>query len=732
MGDILRLIDSIFDAIPDACIVCDLENRPTWWNRSFRNILGYNDDEIGALTIADFIAPEETRKTRDALEALFREGTVVLETVAVGKGGRRVPCEISGTLIRDEQGKPTAYCAMGRDVSSRKKAEEALEESRARLEATLNALPDMMFEVDRQGRIHDFRADKDAPLLMSPGQFLGKTVDELLPREPASIIMTAIQRAAQTGKYKGSVYTLELPAGLRWFELSVTTKGPAGSDDPRLIALVRDITDRQQAVRALRDERNFITAVLNTATAMVVVLDRAGRIVRFNRACERTTGYSFAEVKGKPFWDIFITPEQIESVRAKFGELKAGAFPNAMENYWLTKSGSLRLISWSNTDLVDENEVVNFIVSSGIDVTDQRAAAEALRTSEEKYRAIFESTREGIIVTDHDGVIIDANQGAATMLGYNSQKELAGMPVTSIYMYPEQRVSVVKELMKKGSSERLELTYRKRDGSPLYVLVSLLVQRDEHGDPVRYEGIFMDITERKLMEDELQKINVELDGYAHTVSHDLKGPLSAMAVAHETLDDFMKRPHSEMMREDIDELMSIIGTNLKKSVLLIQDLLALAEAGRGPGELLKVSVSEVVDGVLEERDSEISQRGIKVEVGEDLGEVIADRVHMYELFSNLVDNAIVHNSRKGLVVQVMYLGNDESGGHLYRVCDNGRGISPQLLNTLFKPFVKGDDGGTGIGLAIVQKIIETYDGRIQVFSNGGAVFEFTVRDRQDA
>jgi len=356
--------------------------------------------------------------------------------------------------------------------------------------------------------------------------------------------------------------------------------------------------------------------------------------------------------------------------------------------------------------------------------------------SQGKFEDLVNNSPDTIYYLDGEGKIAWVNEAGLAFFGYKRLDEVSGRPF--IDFIHEEDLEEAIAAFEKRPDERTDtgdgLTFRmvRKGGGVAWVELHSHSMFDGEGKFQQSVGIIRDVTGRKEYQDALERANAELEGYAHTVSHDLKGPLSAMAVAHETLDDFMKRPHSEMMREDIDELMSIIGTNLKKSVLLIQDLLALAEAGRGPGELLKVSVSEVVDGVLEERDSEISQRGIKVEVGEDLGEVIADRVHMYELFSNLVDNAIAHNRRKGLVVQVMYLGKDESGSHLYRVCDNGRGIPPQMLNTLFKPFVKGDEGGTGIGLAIVQKIIETYGGRIQVFSNGGAVFEFTVHDRQDA
>ncbi|HSR29708.1 MAG TPA: PAS domain S-box protein [Anaerolineae bacterium] len=124
----------------------------------------------------------------------------------------------------------------------------------------------------------------------------------------------------------------------------------------------------------IAEERDFISAVLDTAGALVVVLDREGQIVRFNKACERTTGYSFDEVTGKRLWDLFLIPEEVKLVRAVFDELRAGQFPNEYENYWMTRDGRRRLIAWSNTALLGTDGAVEYVIGTGIDVTERRQA----------------------------------------------------------------------------------------------------------------------------------------------------------------------------------------------------------------------------------------------------------------------------------------------------------------------------------------------------------------------
>ena len=120
-----------------------------------------------------------------------------------------------------------------------------------------------------------------------------------------------------------------------------------------VVGLATDVTERRNAERALTAEREFSTAVVETSGTLVVVLDRDARIVRFNRACERTTGFLFPEVRGRPVWEL-VPPDAQEGVRETFEQLLAKDFPNQHENAWVTKNGLRRLIAWSNTALLDD------------------------------------------------------------------------------------------------------------------------------------------------------------------------------------------------------------------------------------------------------------------------------------------------------------------------------------------------------------------------------------------
>jgi PAS domain S-box-containing protein len=146
----------------------------------------------------------------------------------------------------------------------------------------------------------------------------------------------------------------------------------------------REITKRQHIETSLERERDFTAAILDTVGALVTVLDPQGRIVRFNRTCEQITGYSFAEVQHKHFWEVFLLPEEIVSVKAVFADLRLGQLPANHENYWVTRTGERRLIAWTNTVLRNAEGAVDYIIGTGIDITErQRIEAERQRAEAE-------------------------------------------------------------------------------------------------------------------------------------------------------------------------------------------------------------------------------------------------------------------------------------------------------------------------------------------------------------
>jgi PAS domain S-box-containing protein len=158
-----------------------------------------------------------------------------------------------------------------------------------------------------------------------------------------------------------------------------------------------DITDLKKTEEALQEERNVVTAILDTVGALVVVLDPAGRIIRFNRACERTTGYAFEEVRYKYVWELFTVADEAERFRTIFEQMRAGQARKEHESHWVTRDGSRRLISWSGTALPGGRGTPGYIIATGVDITERKRLEQAiLEISVREQRRIGQDLHDGL------------------------------------------------------------------------------------------------------------------------------------------------------------------------------------------------------------------------------------------------------------------------------------------------------------------------------------------------
>jgi PAS domain S-box-containing protein len=158
-----------------------------------------------------------------------------------------------------------------------------------------------------------------------------------------------------------------------------------------------DISDIKRIEEQLQEERNFVSAILDTVGALVVVLDSEGRILRFNPACELTTGYSMEEVQGKYIWDLFLLPEETDRFRATFEVLRTDLLPQDYQTSWVTRHGDQRLIAWSSTLLPGNGETAQYIIATGIDITERKHLEKAiLDISAREQRRIGQDLHDGL------------------------------------------------------------------------------------------------------------------------------------------------------------------------------------------------------------------------------------------------------------------------------------------------------------------------------------------------
>ncbi len=277
-----------------------------------------------------------------------------------------------------------------------------------------------------------------------------------------------------------------------------------------------ELAERHKIEAQLRLERNFVSAVLNVAGALVVVLDEQGRIVRFNHACEQTTGYIYDQVQGKFVWDFLLVPEEIEPVKAVIQNLKKGQLRNNYENYWVTKDGDRRLISWSNNVLLNRDDQIEYIVCTGIDVTQSRKAEEELCQTRNFLQSMINNLPVAVFVKDAKpesfGRFRLWNQACERMFGLTAKQAIGK---TDYDFFPKEQADffhqkdqdafstgvpqdIAEEAIDSHSLGRRILHTTK---VPLY---------DKHHQPEYLLCISEDITERKQAKEKLQQAKEQL------------------------------------------------------------------------------------------------------------------------------------------------------------------------------------------------------------------------------
>jgi len=248
-----------------------------------------------------------------------------------------------------------------------------------------------VFATDATNRITHWTTSAERLFGYAAAEAVGRPFEELLPYRMAQPgDEDEFQATLKAGRTWHGTGTVRVRDGREiWL---ASTVEPIMSDGRFLgsVSVGRDITAIHETQQKLADQERFVSSVLDVIGALVLVLDSEGRVVRFNGACERLSGYTFAEVSGQPVWDVVIPPAEVERVRAAFADLQAGAYPNTFENHWVTRAGVLRLISWENTCLADDRGAVTQVIATGMDVTEARRGDDALHGIEAVGRLLSE------------------------------------------------------------------------------------------------------------------------------------------------------------------------------------------------------------------------------------------------------------------------------------------------------------------------------------------------------
>ena len=278
----------------------------------------------------------------------------------------------------------------------------------------------------------------------------------------------------------------------------------------------QNVGKRQQLEMELEQKNNYISTILNTVSALVVVLDLEGRIVSFNQACEQTSDYLYEQVSNKYIWEFLLLPEDVEIWHSTLAAV-ATQSPMAIETYWMTRNGERLLIAWTFSVLRDRQGAVEGVICTGIDVSTRQQVEQKLEDTTRLQNAILNGANYAIIATDLEGTISTFNVAAQNWLGYSYQ-EIVGKTTLSIFHDPSEVVQRAQELSqalgitvepgfevfavkaRQGQPDEREWYYIRKDGSRFLVMLSVTALIDAYGNITGFLGIASDITKRKQAE----------------------------------------------------------------------------------------------------------------------------------------------------------------------------------------------------------------------------------------
>ncbi len=402
--------------------------------------------------------------------------------------------------IRDAEGRMLGIEGIARDITEWKRAQLALAESEARVRAVLDAVPDLFFQLDHEGRFTLYHAPPEL-LYVPEEKFLGRRMEEVLPRDVAERSGAALRRVLATGGMEAIEYSLPRGDERRDYEARLV---PSGTDN--VLVIVRDITARRQATDALETADQIVRS--SPSGMLIYRFDPPDRLVLVdgNVEAERLTGIRLDEWRDKAMESIWPAAKTAGLIDSFLEVLRTGIpfFREELAVDDARTSGTFRVRAFR---IPNDRLVVSFE-----DVSDLKRAERELRESEARYRTLFEDAVLGIYQTTPDGRILAANPALVRILGYDSFDELARRNLEQEGYEPETpRWQFKERIEREGSITGLDSAWQRRDGRTIYVRENARVVCDRNGMPLYYEGTIEDDTERKRAERDADALRAQLE-----------------------------------------------------------------------------------------------------------------------------------------------------------------------------------------------------------------------------
>jgi PAS domain S-box-containing protein len=729
----------------------------------FRAIGGVDPEDLatGRVRYNDLMHPDDREPARRlVVDALARGAPYENEHRIFDRQGNVRWILARGRGIFAEDGSLRFLEGLNIDITERKRAEEELRKANDRLALAVRGSHVGVWENDmaggdyRAGRVHCTNILEQLGYPAPESTIDYQTVVALIhpdDREPIEQALRAYL-AGETPEYQVEFRARHRDGSYRW----ILSRGVVVRDDAgrpvRFVGTRIDITERKEAEDALRESEARFRAFIDHATDAFFLNNwPEARFADVNhQACE-SLGYTRDELIGKSPLDISpdVTPAMIERHRARLDAGETVTFEIRNRR----KDGSLFPVEVRLRSITVEGRPYGLALAR--DMTERKKAEDALRQSEERFRGTFENAGVGIAHTDFEGRWLRLNEKLCAIVGY-TREELLHKTFQDI-TYPDDLPASLDHVarLRRGEfpSYSLEKRYVRKDGTPVWVDLSVSLQRDAAGTPAYMIAIMQDISQRKWLEGELRRAievaeaasRAKSDFLAH-VSHEIRTPLNAILGMNELALD---TPVTDQQRKYLIVVQSATEALLE----VINDLLDFSKIEAGKLELDRATFSlrAVINDTLRSLALRAHRKGLELvgRIHPDVPDAfVGDAGRLRQVLTNLVGNAIKFTGEGEVVVETEALEEENGLGHggpldpgsppwtlRFAVRDTGIGIPREKQQKIFEAFEQADSsttrryGGTGLGLSIASQLVGLMGGRITVESEPGrgSTFRFTVR-----
>jgi PAS domain S-box-containing protein len=632
------------------------------------------------------------------------------------------------------------------DITDRKNAQQLLEKNvNARIQAELELQQsyDLLKNLADQvpGVIYQYRLYPDGRATFpwsSSGMFnmfecnpnevredASRVFSRLHPDDYKMVSDTIIESSLHQTLFHVEFRVILPEQGLRW--RSSFAKPELQSDGSTLWhGVISDITIRKEMELELDLKNEELNSFFDCAIDLLCIASTKGDFLRLNREWENVLGYPLEEIEHRNFIE-FIHPDDLQAAIKTIDSIKANQRVMNFTYRYRAKNGNYKWIEWKIYYKEDK------IFAAARDITERIRIETELRESKEQLRFAFEGSKDGLWDVNFRDDSVYLSRRACEILGYKPEEAKLVIKAWHNLVFEEDMQETTARLEDHlyGKTEIFEVEQRlkMKSGELKWILTrGKVVSRDSEGKPLRISGTHTDITDRKKAENEVKKLNEnlenqiqirtqellnankELEAFSYSVSHDLRSPLRAViGYTNILLEDY-----GNILDEEGKRVCGVISANAVRMGKLIDDLLSFSRLSRNEMQYAEFDMKELVSSVYSELKSNNKNKKIEIEI-ENLPRANGDFSMIRQVWFNLISNAIKYTSHCDH--PKIFIGFTENQNDMvYYIRDNGIGFDMQYISKLFKVFQRlhntRDFEGTGVGLAIVHRIINRHGGHV--------------------